>query len=432
MTLKSLNSYFYKDEHTIYYKNYGMKKPHPIPNVDAESFNLETPYLASDKNCVYAICNSRPGLQIFTDLDRESLVFIPREVTTNLGYFTDNYALYNYNRYFIEYVNIHARDKIKTWLKENYPERNAWWNWDDSFYASLKKIDKQYFTDGTQVFYYFKKGENKNLNYPYERGEEFGSDTASFLILKHTNLEQLQLLNDSYSKDNDRVFYCSLSIPADTKTFSIIDNHFAKDKQGIWYKGHLSIIDDVKSFKIIPHLCNSKTQYVIDHGAVYAILLKKLALYRGSAYSPVKLKNSDPKSFQHLNEVWAKDTNNVYNEGVLFKNANTKTFKIIENTPFALRNWAKDDKFVFNAYRKNIKKGLDGASFKILNAHWAKDNFVVFNIRLELIQRGADAKTFRVLDDENGNAEDVNYFYEFQEFEFGDILKVVKTKKKKN
>ena len=57
MTLKPFdkNKEFSTDGETIYYQNYGMKTPKPIPEVDYQTFEVHSYYLASDKNRVYAI-----------------------------------------------------------------------------------------------------------------------------------------------------------------------------------------------------------------------------------------------------------------------------------------------------------------------------------------------------------------------------------------
>lgn len=52
MKLEPLNNGndFFTDGKTIYYQNYGMKIPKPIPDVDKESFKIESNVFASDKN----------------------------------------------------------------------------------------------------------------------------------------------------------------------------------------------------------------------------------------------------------------------------------------------------------------------------------------------------------------------------------------------
>ena len=107
--MKKISNDFWTDGKDIFYR-YG-KKERSIPNVDLESFKIESRYLASDKNRIYAIGYSRAGLQIFEEADRENIIFIPQEFNKNysINFFADNQNLYAFDvgwNGFIQYKNI--------------------------------------------------------------------------------------------------------------------------------------------------------------------------------------------------------------------------------------------------------------------------------------------------------------------------------------
>lgn len=145
---KKINDNFWTDGDDILYQNYGMKKQNAIPEVDIETFQVHSYAIASDKNRIYAQSTMAEGLQIFTPEDRNSVLFIPEEISSS--YFVDDDNLYEYNGHFIHYCNIADKNpsinEIVKWLKKNYPNRNAWWNNSDAFYQTLKAVNHTIYT----------------------------------------------------------------------------------------------------------------------------------------------------------------------------------------------------------------------------------------------------------------------------------------------
>lgn len=407
--MKKLSDDFWTDGKTVFYQNYGMKKSKEIPEVDMESFRVHSYYLASDKNRIYAQSTMGEGLQIFSPQDRESIIFFPEQISASA--FVDNYNLYNYNAHFIEFDNIadNGKTDLIKWLKENYPDKKGSWNNSSTFYKNLKSVKYNFFTDGNSVFHKF-KGE-QYYDYPTYRYcyDDF------YLQLKDADIKTFKPLNSVYSKDKNNVYFYSRIISADSKTFEVIDNLFAKDKYGIWYNGRKTKIENSNTFEIINSAIKSEFHFAKNQFNVYANSNVKIDKFSGYANLLLPLKNSNPSTFTEINDVWAKDKKNVYWFGRIYKKADAKTFEKISERPLTEFDYARDKNHVYIANGITLKKGLHGASFKILNQFWAKDDFVVYFLPSQRIMKSIDAKTFKVLD-ENGKAEDKNFIYDYEDY----------------
>ena len=415
--MKEISKDFWTDGETVFYQNYGMKTKKPIPDVDAETFQVHSHYLASDKNRVYAQSSMREGLQIFTPEDRESVLFFPKEI--NARAFVDRYNLYNYNSHFIEFDNIAENRNVKyvEWLKANYPNKTAWWNNNENFYQSLKPLAYNFYQHSEGIYYGFSG--KLNHDYPIYRS----NFNDFYLQLKNADVATFEPLSSVYSKDKNKVYFYSRVITADPASFEVIEHLFAKDKHGIWYNGRQAGIADLTNFKIINAAKESPSHFAKDQHQVYAnTSAKKIDKFSGYANLLVPIKNSNPASFAEISDVWAKDSNNVYWFGKPYKKADAATFEKISGPQTTDHDYARDKNHVYIDYGQTLKKGLDGGSFKILNRYWAKDDFVVYCMTNQRVIKSIDVKTFKVLE-EKGKAEDKNYFYEYQNYA------VVKTKK---
>jgi hypothetical protein len=407
--MKAISNNYWTDGTNIFYQNYGMKNPKIIPEVDMESFRVHSCYLASDKNRIYAQSSMGEGLQIFYPEDRESIIFFPQEISSSE--FVDNYNLYNYNTHFIEFDNIANEHKAKliNWLKTNYPDKEGWWNINNTFYNQLKPIACNFFTDGKRVFYKF-NGEH-TYDYPTYRCRH----NDFYLQLKNADTKTFYPLNSVYSKDKNNVYFYSREIPADATTFKVINELFAQDKNGIWYNGRIAKIEHLNTFEVIKSSKKNEFHFAKDQFNVYGNATVKMDKFSGYADLLLPLKNSDPTTFTEINDVWAKDKNNVYWFGKIYKNADAKTFEKISEPPLTWVDYARDKNNVYIANGQTFKKGLQGKSFELINEFWAKDNFVVYCVKTARVMKSIDVKTFKVLD-EKGKAEDKNFIYDFKDY----------------
>ena len=417
--MKKLSEDFWTDGVAIFYQNYGKGGPKSIPNVDTESFEIKSNVFACDKNKIYAISTMREGLQIFEPVDRESVVFI----TTR--YFADKYNLYFYNSHFIEYCHLNNHPEIKKALQRKHPNVDSWWNHNNTLYKSFNHVKHNIYYFQDKLFYLFK--ESKLLyDYPTYRTEvsafNFSSLEACFLELPVADNKTFEVINKVYLKDTKQIYFYSRPIQADVKTFKVLEDLFAKDKNGIWYNGRLAKVEDIESFEIISKNLESKEfHFSKDKFNVYSNITTRIKF---GSYAKILTmhKNSDPSTFHEINDVWAKDRNNVYWFGKIYKKADAETFEKISEKPITEFEYARDKNHVYIANGITLKKGLHGGSFKILNEFWAKDDFVVYSLYTERIQKNIDVNTFRILD-ENGKAEDANFIFEIKE------LSIKKSKK---
>lgn len=379
-----------------------------IPNSDPDTFNipLDSIYFAYDKNQLYALSSSAEGLQIWTDVDIESLEFFAPEIKyqgkkgedlflQSGTYFTDKNHLFKFNWHFIEYVNPQGYPQLQAELQERKPNSDAWWNWSDEYYKSLKHISKNIYSDGSKIFFYFETGQY--FDYPFSFG--LGELISYFSVIPGVEIDTLQILEGNYLKDQNKVYHLTRKITADTSTFEVIQEDFAKDKNGVWYNGYYCKEDiDLASFEIIRLEAGVyKYYFAKDEKAVYSTQRStRIGKYKGYSDLLVKLKKSDPQSFEVINHIWAKDKNNVYCDGRIWSIIDPGTFEFLFVVKDRDTSFAKDKNSLFNTNGRRVVKGIDGQSFVMLNEHWGKDKNVVFNFRTERIAKNLDVKTFEV------------------------------------
>ncbi|MGN0003431.1 MAG: DKNYY domain-containing protein, partial [Sphingobacterium composti] len=296
-----------------------------------------------------------------------------------------------------------------------FPKADAWWNFDTDFDSKLIPLSTHHYTNKKDVFYHFLDDGNF-YDYPtisshVSRGNKIGGNC--FLRLNNVDYESFKVLNYIYAKDKDQVFFFSQKIEADADSFEVIDQLFAKDKNGIWYNGRIAKIESPSTFEIIYTSERNETHYAKDQYNDYASSTAKIDQYSGYAELLLVLKNSDPNTFKVINDVWAKDKNNVYWFGKIYKKADAATFEKISEPPLTSFDYAKDKNNVYIANGQTIKKALHGASFEILDKFWAKDNFVVYCLSNKSIIKTIDVETFKIIDN-NGKAEDKDYIYEYK------------------
>lgn len=398
----------------------------PIPNSDPKTFKIpeNSHYFAYDKNQLYALSGAREGLQIWTNIDIESVEFFPAETKyidkdgkeswmQSSFYVADKNHLFRFNWYFIEYANLFQHNELKNILMKRKPTSDAWWNWTEEYYNNLKPISHNFYTDGERVFFHFKKGQH--FDYPFPFGSEH--DISYFSIIPNVTKTCFTILNEYYSKNEKSIFHLIRKINADYDTFQIIDQHFAKDKNGIWYNGYFVSEDiDITTFEII------KMQYgdfifslAKDKNNVYSTQRStRIGKYQGYSDLLVRNKNSDPATFTIINHIWAKDKNNVYRYGKIWSVIDAQTFEyLFTDTEYTSNSsYAKDKSNLYDANGARVVKGIDGQNFEMLNHYWGKDKNVVFNFKEGRIIKNLDVESFKITG-ENGEAEDKNFIFKF-------------------
>ncbi|MGB2791630.1 MAG: DKNYY domain-containing protein, partial [Candidatus Moraniibacteriota bacterium] len=68
--------------------------------------------------------------------------------------------------------------------------------------------------------------------------------------LRGVHADAFNVLNDSYGKDDEAVFYESARISADVGTFEPLNKYYAKDRDDVYYKGNILQTADVETFSV--------------------------------------------------------------------------------------------------------------------------------------------------------------------------------------
>jgi hypothetical protein len=149
---------------------------------------------------------------------------------------------------------------------------------------------------------------------------------------------------------------------------------------------------------------------------------KNSIYYKGMPVNFIALDNLggtrhiDINSFQVLKNGYSKDAFHVFYKGILIIEANSKTFRLIDNFggQFSGDRYAQDDKHIY--FNGNLIENIDTSNFKLLGEGYGKDNIFV-------IYRGkkipdVDIETFIVSvtdeysDNVGGYAKDKNTAYD--------------------
>lgn len=166
--------------------------------------------------------------------------------------------------------------------------------------------------------------------------------------------------------------------------------------------------------------CSTDTQVDEKSSFYYYSLGKKKIIYREvkdtGGFFPIptgidrfELEDADPKTFEVLDKIIAKDANNVYRRGGKLDNVDAPTFEVLES------NLYKDKNNVYKAHMGilNIWEEVDAPSFELIDASsisWARDKngYLYYYKRVNV-----DYETFEVVD--NRVAYDKDSLYDFQE-----------------
>lgn len=243
------------------------------------------------------------------------------------------------------------------------------------------------------------------------------------------------VLNDQFAKNDSGAYYKEYSIhDVDVKTFIALGNHYAKDNNIVYYcdeerEGQNyyltkhSVIIKIRdahsaSFVILGdgyagYAKDNKRGYIkgvgfpVKDAATLTIIDGEFVKDKYQVYyrqAPVK--GADVNSFRSLNICYARDTNHIYFYGYHDK-ANNGIHEIsCNNATFSPLEYpyAKDDESAFYVYTKIA--GSDGGSFLVVGNDFSKDKkHVYFKTN---ILNGADAASFMIIPQEE-SLDDINY-----------------------
>jgi hypothetical protein len=161
---------------------------------------------------------------------------------------------------------------------------------------------------------------------------------------------------------------------ADPKTFTVLNNCFAKDNVHVWTTGGKIKDVDAKTFQVsdegIRKPITSKNIEYKDGSLKKAHLKipygyakdKNRVYYENFQGKPKVVKKAEPKTFTSLNNgYFGYDDQFVFFEQYVIQKANPKTWAIIDFDKD--RFYSKDDRFVFHGNK--IVKGADVNTFEL-------------------------------------------------------------------
>jgi hypothetical protein len=166
-----------------------------------------------------------------------------------------------------------------------------------------------------------------------------------------------------------------------------------QQKEGAWHYRELPIESaDAKSFEVL------NDNYAKDKGNVYyGDTYRKGQEYYTIKHSRLRvLKDVDPATFRYLNYDYSRDKSSVFYEGVAFPVKDIETFELID------REYARDRITAY--FRQRPIAGSDGSTFTIMEGGYSKDARHIFYSGLNpsgtersTLVKGARQESFKIL-----------------------------------
>lgn len=241
------------------------------------------------------------------------------------------------------------------------------------------------------------------------------------------------VLNNAFAKDSTTAWYKERSVSeADVTTFVAIDEHYAKDKNNVYYCDEYregqhyyltkrQVIAKIK--KALPSsFAGLKYGYAKDGERAYfegvAFAVKDVATFISidphftkddlQAYLNCKpIAGSNGKTFELMADNFAKDTANIYYYGYTGEGQHNICALPCDRQSFEILDYrySKDKAHVF--FLGFTVKDADGATFKILGSGYSKDKAAVYFEAKQVA--GANGATFEVYKENESYGQDVVY-----------------------
>ncbi|WP_369717032.1 DKNYY domain-containing protein [Leptotrichia sp. HSP-536] len=449
---------YYKDKNSFYYRSDNdLKKIKSEIDVKSADKVLELNDFVKDKNNLYYFSNGKIN-KINLNIDVNSLVFLNNNSSSYSGYIKDRN-----NVYFVDNENgkvkiVKNADKNTFQIVNgNYgvDRKNVYYdgeNLDSVGIEGLKIFDDNYLKDNKNVYEIYTTDDEKikiraikNLNIDVASFENilkatFYKDKNSVYYADMTeDKQELKKLKGAdadtfepgiFSKDKNSVYVEKQRLEGvSPKGFEILDNdlNFIKDYKNVFY---LDRAEDGITF--IPRVQNIEGVDVATlefAGGHYSKYYKdKNNVYfmdnRDDKIKFKKLAYVNPKTFEMVDDTFARDDKNLYIFEYKLDGIDPKTFKKLsyemvkdKNGLYFLEDIEKENENIEIKVRKLNIKGLDLRSFENIDDNYYKDkNNVYYKLDDNFYKlENADLKTFKILDSSYtgyGNfSKDKNYIY---------------------
>jgi len=431
---------YYKDKNSFYYRSDNdLKKIKSEIDVKSADKVLELNDFVKDKNNLYYFSNGKIN-KINLNIDVNSLVFLDNNNSSYSSYIKDRN-----NVYFVDNKNgkvkiVKNADKNTFQIVNgNYgvDGKNVYYNGeklDSVGIEGLKIFDDNYLKDNKNVYEIYTTDDGKtkiraikNLNIDVASFEDifkevFYKDKNSVYYVDMTeDKQELKKLEGAdadtfepgiFSKDKNSVYVDKQRLEGvSPKGFEILDNdsNFIKDYKNVFY---LDRADDGITF--IPRVQNIEGVNVATlefAGGYYSKYYKdKNNVYfmdnRDGKIKFKKLSYVNPKTFEMVDNTFARDDKNLYLFEYKLDGIDAKTFEKIssnivkdKNGLYFLEDIEKENENIEIKTRKINIKGLDLKTFEHIDDYYYKDkNNIYYDLDNNLYTiKNADLATFEVL-----------------------------------
>ena len=431
---------YYKDKNSFYYhSDNDFKKIKSGIDVGSADKVLELNDFVKDKNNLYYFSNGKIN-KINLNIDVNSLVFFDNNSSYYSSYIKDRN-----NVYFVDNENgkvkiVKNADKNTFQIVNgNYgvDRKNVYYNGeklDSVGVEGLKIFDDNYLKDNKNVYEIYTTDDGKtkirtikNLNIDVASFENilkeaFYKDKNSVYYVDMTgDKQELKKLEGAdadtfepgiFSKDKNSVYVDKQRLEGvSPKGFEILDNDldFIKDYKNVFY---LDRADDGITF--IPRVQNIEGVDIATlefAGGHYSKYYKdKNSVYfmdnRDGKIKFKKLSYVNPKTFEMVDDTFARDDKNLYIFEYKLNGIDPKTFKKLsyeivkdKNGLYFLEDIEKENENIEIKVRKINIKGLDLKTFEHIDDYYYKDkNNIYYDLDNNLYTiKNADLATFEVL-----------------------------------
>ena len=431
---------YYKDKNSFYYhSDNDLKKIKSEIDVKSAEKVLELNDFVKDKNNLYYFSNGKIN-KINLNIDVNSLVFLDNNSSSYSSYIKDRN-----NVYFVDNKNgkvkiVKNADKNTFQIVNgNYgvDRKNVYYDGeklDSVGIEGLKIFDDNYLKDNKNVYEIYMTDDEKikiraikNLNIDVASFEDifkevFYKDKNSVYYVDMTeDKQELKKLEGAdadtfepgiFSKDKNSVYVDKQRLEGvSPKGFEILDNdlNFIKDYKNVFY---LDRADDGITF--IPRVQNIEGVDVATlefAGGYYSKYYKdKNNVYfmdnRDGKIKFKKLSYVNPKTFEMVDNTFARDDKNLYLFEYKLDGIDAKTFEKIssnivkdKNGLYFLEDIEKENENIEIKTRKLNIKGLDLKTFEHIDDYYYKDkNNIYYDLDNNLYTiKNADLATFEVL-----------------------------------
>ena len=449
---------YYKDKNSFYYRSDNdLKKIKSEIDVKSADKVLELNDFVKDKNNLYYFSNGKIN-KINLNIDVNSLVFFDNNSSSYSSYIKDRN-----NVYFVDNENgkvkiVKNADKNTFQIVNgNYgvDRKNVYYDGeklDSVGIEGLKIFDDSYLKDNKNVYEIYTTDDGKtkirtikNLNIDVASFEDilkeaFYKDKNSVYYVDMTeDKQELKKLEGAdadtfelgiFSKDKNSVYVDKQRLEGvSPKGFEVLDNdlNFIKDYKNVFY---LDRAEDGITF--IPRVQNIEGVDIATlefAGGHYSKYYKdKNNVYfmdnRDGKIKFKKLSYVNPKTFEMVDDTFARDDKNLYIFEYKLNGIDPKTFKKLsyeivkdKNGLYFLEDIEKENENIEIKVRKLNIKGLDLKTFEHIDGNYYKDkNYVYYESDNNLYKiENTDLKTFEILDSSYtgyGNfSKDKDYIY---------------------